>query len=541
VAELGIQAAEALEHAHQLGVIHRDIKPANLLLDGKGKLWVTDFGLAQIQSDARLTLTGDLVGTLRYMSPEQALANRVVIDHRTDVYSLGATLYELLTLEPAFAGIDRQELLQQIANEEPRPLRRVNRAIPVELETIVHKALEKHPQDRYATAKELEDDLRRFLEGRPIGVKRPTVVHRLLKWSKRHQAAVLTTCLLLMVAVIALAIGSVLIWQQKTETANALRRAEAQERLANANAARASAQRERAESNLDWSLNVIRQLLATLDGEKLSKLSPDPDIRRRLTVHAVRLLQQRMDESSADAAVRQDTARLYGAIGSLHSGQGDHDEARAAYEKAAAILEALTIDHPDNPTIWRQLGHTRFYLGKEFESQGLLTKAAEERRRSVVANSHALRVDPNDFRALNNMAWFLANTQNSNDRDPVLAVEVARKAVALEPTRWSSWNTLGVAHYRTGNWMNAIDSLKKSMSLRNGSNSFNWFFLAMAHWQNGEKEEARRWYEAAVRWAKTNSDDESDELRQFGAEAARLLGIKEPLGPKDKANLPRSD
>jgi serine/threonine protein kinase len=93
VAELCIQAAEALDHAHQLGIVHRDVKPANLLVDGRGALWVTDFGLAHIQSDARLTMTGDLVGTLRYMSPEQALAKRAVIDHRTDVYSLGATLY----------------------------------------------------------------------------------------------------------------------------------------------------------------------------------------------------------------------------------------------------------------------------------------------------------------------------------------------------------------------------------------------------------------------------------------------------------------
>src|SRR5207302_9812436 len=110
VAHLGVQAAEALEHAHQHGVIHRDIKPANLMVDGHGHLWVTDFGLAHCQSQAGLTMTGDLLGTLRYMSPEQALAKRVMVDHRTDIYSLGATLYELLTLVPAFDGRDRQEL-----------------------------------------------------------------------------------------------------------------------------------------------------------------------------------------------------------------------------------------------------------------------------------------------------------------------------------------------------------------------------------------------------------------------------------------------
>src|SRR5262249_6233063 len=122
VARLGVQAAEALEHAHQLGVVHRDVKPANLLVDARGGLWVTDFGLAQVQTVTRLTLTGVLVGTLRYMSPEQAWAKRGAVDHRTDVYSLGATLYELLTLAPVFDGETREALLRQIAFEEPRPL-----------------------------------------------------------------------------------------------------------------------------------------------------------------------------------------------------------------------------------------------------------------------------------------------------------------------------------------------------------------------------------------------------------------------------------
>src|SRR5205807_5640041 len=164
VAQLGIQAAEALEYAHQVGIIHRDIKPSNLLVDARGNLWITDFGLAHCQSQAGLTMSGDLVGTLRYMSPEQALAKRVLLDHRTDIYSLGATLYELLTGEPVFAGNDRQELLRQIAFEEPKPPRRLNKAVPVELETIVLKAMEKNPAERYPLAQDLADDLIRFLD-----------------------------------------------------------------------------------------------------------------------------------------------------------------------------------------------------------------------------------------------------------------------------------------------------------------------------------------------------------------------------------------
>jgi tetratricopeptide (TPR) repeat protein len=200
VARLGVQAAAALEHAHQLGVIHRDIKPGNLLLDGRGNLWVTDFGLAHCQSQAGLTMTGDLVGTLRYMSPEQALAKRGVVDHRTDIYSLGATLYELLTLEPAFAGSDREELLRQIAFEEPKAPRRLNKAIPADLETIVLKALAKNPAERYGTALELADDLRRFLEHKPIQARRPTLVQRLRKWVRRHRAAVWSGAVVLLVA-----------------------------------------------------------------------------------------------------------------------------------------------------------------------------------------------------------------------------------------------------------------------------------------------------------------------------------------------------
>ena len=136
-------------------------------------------------------MTGDLLGTLRYMSPEQALAQRVVVDQRTDVYSLGATLYELLTLEPAFTGRDRQELLRQIAFEEPRPPRRLNKAVPAELETVVLKALEKGPAERYASAQDLADDLHRFLDGKPVRARPVGMLERAAKWARRRPAVAL--------------------------------------------------------------------------------------------------------------------------------------------------------------------------------------------------------------------------------------------------------------------------------------------------------------------------------------------------------------
>ncbi len=189
-ARLGIEAAEALDHAHQQGVVHRDVKPANLLLDDAGHLWVVDFGLARLQGDAGLTATGDVVGTLRYMSPEQALASRAIVDHRTDVYSLGVTLYELLTLTPAFPGDDRQQVLRQIAEEEPPAPSRLDATIPADLETVVLKAMAKEPAERYATAQDLADDLRRFLDDRPIAARRPSWVQRARRWARRHRPLV---------------------------------------------------------------------------------------------------------------------------------------------------------------------------------------------------------------------------------------------------------------------------------------------------------------------------------------------------------------
>jgi serine/threonine protein kinase/WD40 repeat protein len=210
VAELAIQAADALDYAHQMGITHRDVKPGNILLDAQGRLWIADFGLAQVRADSQLTATGDLLGTLRYMSPEQAQARRGIVDHRTDIYSLGATLYELLTLRPPIDGHDRPELLRKLADEDPTPPTKIDRLIPTDLETIVSKALAKSPGDRYATARDLADDLRRFLSDNPIRAKRPTAWDRSRKWARRHKPLIWSLAIssgLLLVGVTMAAIG----------------------------------------------------------------------------------------------------------------------------------------------------------------------------------------------------------------------------------------------------------------------------------------------------------------------------------------------
>ena len=171
VARVGVQAADALGHAHAMGVLHRDIKPANMLLDNRDHLWIVDFGLARIRTDSDLTISGDVLGTVRYMSPEQAQGRRV-IDERSDLYSLGASLYELLMLCPVFEGRDRDLLLRQIVNVEPIPPRKLVPSVPRDLETIILHALANEPSRRYESAHALRDDLLRFLDERPILARR---------------------------------------------------------------------------------------------------------------------------------------------------------------------------------------------------------------------------------------------------------------------------------------------------------------------------------------------------------------------------------
>jgi WD40 repeat protein len=224
MAQFAWQAAEALDHAHQVGVVHRDIKPANLLVDNRGHLWVTDFGLASVQGGEGLTVSGDILGTLRYMSPEQASARRGVVDHRTDIYALGVTLYELLTSRPAFSGQDRQELLARLAQDEPTPPRRLNQAVPTELETVVLKAMAKAPEERYTTAKSLAEDLHRVLHGEPVQARRPGPLARLARWGRRNRRLVAAATALVLLAAIGLGVSTALIWQ-------ALRSAEKQRSL----------------------------------------------------------------------------------------------------------------------------------------------------------------------------------------------------------------------------------------------------------------------------------------------------------------------
>jgi outer membrane protein assembly factor BamB/tRNA A-37 threonylcarbamoyl transferase component Bud32 len=211
-----LQAAEALAHAHQRGVIHRDIKPSNLLLDGEGTVWLTDFGLAKRVDEVTLTVAGALLGTPRYMSPEQASAVKKPVDQRTDIYSLGAALYELATGQPVFDADTPERVLSQIQNNEPVAPRQARPSLPRDLETVILKCLNKEASRRYATAQELAADLRAFLEGRAIRARRPSLAEKAARWARKQRSSAVAAAVAAAAAVLLL-VGSYFAWGWYTE------------------------------------------------------------------------------------------------------------------------------------------------------------------------------------------------------------------------------------------------------------------------------------------------------------------------------------
>lgn len=322
-AQLTVQAAEALEHAHSCGVVHRDIKPSNLLVDERGCLWLTDFGLADIENASDLTMTGDLLGTLRYMSPEQTLGSRVVLDYRTDIYSLGVTLYELLTLRPAFDVADRAELLRQITFMEPTPPRRIDPEIPADLETIVLKAMTKDAGGRYASAQHFADDLRRFLENKPITARRPSVVERGRKWAARHVA-------LVAIAASSFAVVAIVGAAATFFTLRAYR-AETQQRLA-------------AEENLAVASQIIDRTLSRAADNKYYQ--GDLQKAQKLAADATEFYEALLKHND-DFELRFRAAKAHGEVAHIWELVGRHEKAAVANRRAGQLLQRLTTSYPD--------------------------------------------------------------------------------------------------------------------------------------------------------------------------------------------------
>jgi serine/threonine protein kinase len=398
ITRLGVQAAAALEHAHQRGVLHRDIKPANLLVDDQGELWITDFGLAQVRGNPSLSHSGSIVGTLRYMSPEQTLGRRVLLDGRTDIYSLGVTLYELLTLQPALDAADRSELLREIAQDEPAPLRRLNPAVPADLATVVHKAMAKEVQDRYATAQELADDLRRFLEDRPIEARRPSVLNRAGKWARRHRPVVAAAAILLVVTSVGLAIGAALLGQANVVSER--RRREAEANLA------------QAERNYTLAREAVDRYLTKVSEDKLLNQPHMVKLRQELLETAREFYQRLVEERRDDPRAQSDLGNAHLRLSNIARLRGDTREAVVQAQAALSILAALAAAHPEVADYRRDLATSHNTLGNLYKDTGRTAEAEVSFKRALAIREALAQEHPEVAGDRRKLAISLGNLGN---------------------------------------------------------------------------------------------------------------------------------
>ena len=381
VAQLGVQAAEALHHAHEYGVVHRDIKPSNLLVDCHGKLWITDFGLARVQSSPGVTVTGDVVGTLRYMSPEQAAGQSALVDTRTDIYGLGATLHELLTLRAAFPGEDRRQVLRAIEAEEPAAPRSLNAEIPVDLETIVLQAMAKLRDARYGTALALAEDLNRFLEGKPTLARRPTLVDRTAKWFRRHRLVAAGAALVLVLLTAISLTAALLLAREKAEKEAALVQSEQ-------HLAQSQRHFEQARQVVDrFGIQLADQLQGTPGTERL---------RQQLLMETLNYYQWFLDQVGADAQLEDQLAMTHLKAGVVTAKLGANKKAIDEYRTAQELLEKLIADKPDDPELQSQLALSRNNVALLLAEEGQTEEAMAEYDKAISAQQHLVATHPDD-------------------------------------------------------------------------------------------------------------------------------------------------
>ena len=451
VARLGVQVAAGLDHAHELGVVHRDIKPSNLLLDERGNVWITDFGLARLESDRGLTMTGEVLGTVRYMSPEQAAGKHLLLDHRSDIYSLGVTLYELLTLRPAFDGRDRHELLGKIAEQDPRLPRRLNAAIPADLETIVLKATTKEPHGRYASAGELGADLERFLDDKPILAKRPTLRERAAKWSRRHRHLVASVSGVLVLAVIGLSTSTVLIWKEQTRTVAA---------LADADAQRAEADRERAKAEVDYAVaDAILEFIDLLVTED-ARLTAVERGHEEVTLRDV-LDSAAMAVGDEPPELPLVEAEVQGFIQRMYVKLGEYDLAEPhAREMLAIFRRELGEEAPQTLQAMSFLGRVLRHQGEHAAAELLFQHVLDCRLESL-GEEHEFTLDAMNDHAL--------NLQEDGRADEALSrrlMEVCRRILGEEDgqTR-SAMNNLAIVFLNQGKLADAEPLFERSLEI----------------------------------------------------------------------------
>jgi serine/threonine protein kinase len=399
IATIGIQVADALHYAHEHGILHRDIKPANLLIDQEHNAWITDFGLAKAADNNNLTQTGDVVGTLRYMAPEQFEGN---CDAVSEVYSLGITLYELAALQPAFAQESRMELIRQIMEGSLPPLQEIRPGIPRDLETIIQKAASRDTDQRYTTAHQLAEDLARFRDDRPILARRSSSLQKVQHWSRRNPAlamsVAITACLLLLVAVTA-SVGYLSTSRALEELNRQQKKTDDAMVVAVAKRNEADKQSRRAEHNLAVAMEALDGIFASVGRpqtpssmDNFGQQTTDLIIPQESTVTPgeARLLENMLDFYGKFIAYNRDdtTLQIKAAEAHLRVGKiqlllGHIVSAKMAYQDALTAYQKLQKDFPDKAHYRIQEISIRNELGTLHRTNSDLVNSVTEHRTAL--------------------------------------------------------------------------------------------------------------------------------------------------------------
>ena len=332
--------AAAMQYAHEQDILHRDLKPSNVLLDESNEPMITDFGLAkQVEGQSQLTMSGAIVGTPSYMPPEQASAQTDKVGVRSDVYSTGAILYELLTGTPPFRAATPFETIRQVLEREPISPRVVNSSIPVDLETICLKCLQKDPAARYATSQELADELRRFLAGEPIQARPISAIHRVWRWCKKNKvvSGISAAAVLLLCAFIV----SLMIYASTSQRLLA-----------------------KADHALEETLSSVNELFVIVSESRLLNEPGAKQLREDLLLKA-RNIYQRIHERQSDAPrIRHQLALSHYRVGRIMEELRSPDQAKQAYDKALSMQLQLITENPDNLEYLYDLSNTQNFLGR---------------------------------------------------------------------------------------------------------------------------------------------------------------------------------
>lgn len=516
IVELGVQAASALQYAHDFGVIHRDIKPSNLMLDNDGQLWVTDFGLAHIQSDVELTQSGNVIGTLKYMSPEQATGCGVV-DQRADVYSLGITLYELLTLKPAFHSDNRETLALQIANREPVSARKLNPSISIDLETIVLKAIAKSRDDRYETAECMRQDLQRYLDGRPTLARRRTVLDRATKWSIRHRAFVATIAGVLVLALIGSMVATLLVAAEQRKTRAALKAKQVQfdratkyfnqaqsavdslaietandlMRIAGTEPFRRELLEKARAYYIQFSADAAKEFEKGKDRQLQETLATTHHRLGRINHHmgryaesensyrqALRLFRE-LNRRSDSAQFAKEIASNLNGLGLAFFQRGDLPAAEKHYRAAISVYQEIT-DTASDARHHRDLASVFVNLAALFDSEDQTEQSIDLVKKAREQCVSALTIDPDSELSRHRLAWCLHNLSYMlRNRDPLVAQRYSREAIEVQkellnqhPTATVlqselalSFSNYGALQNRQGDHDGAIESFRSAVRL----------------------------------------------------------------------------